>query len=247
LLIVAACAAVLVSSPGAHAFRRSGAQLLSVGGGIAAPSGTTALEENPAGLAGQLRPRILAHSSSPHDALDERSYGTDFLTGNRSVGVGIGAHRRSDAKLDVAWGLAATLGSSTSLGISGVGTGGLNAGLILGARGGSRIGLAAFGLTGGVDALGAGWATELGSSATFAVDGSYSPDSKGSVVKPALGVRVSSLQLAVGYGIRVSEDGGAGIARGLSLGLGIPLGRNFALEGYYNQLARYYAGLSIAF
>lgn len=134
--------------------------------------------------------------------------------------------------------------------VSGIGTTsswGLDMGAIFNPHGQSRVGITAFDVLDGVDAFGVGYSYDPTPWATLALDGIYSLQGNNAfMVKPGIGLHIMGFQMAVGYGIQVQSGASDWIPQGASLALGFPVGHGFAIQAYYNQLALYYAGLSVS-
>ncbi len=225
--------------------------LLSIGAGIASPSVTSALGENPAGLVSNETPKLLGVISTENNSWDPLGYGGFFFTGNGAVGAGIGVQNYSGAASGSAlqFGVAAeitqiatTIGASGSYALSnGVSDRfGADLGLQFNSRGPFKVGLAAFNVNGGVDSFGAGLSYDANTNARIVIDGSVNNDFKGLRLKPALGITVQKFQITYGYGIDVSKDATSFIRTGSALGLGYEFAQSFQLQGYYNQIAKYY-------
>lgn len=252
--------ALLAPLPAHAAAGAEDAHLLSVGAGIASPSMTSALGENPAGLVFNHRFRFLAQAATENDDFSPIGVGGGLFAGNGSVGAGLTLLGFESGSMVLGWGLAAEIpGLDLSWGFTGshviAGSGqavaagssfGLDTGILLNGKGKSRFGFTLFDVLDNIDAIGAGWAYDLSSAATFALDGAYGTGAKTIAIKPSLGIRLPGFHIASGYGFGVSGDGGNRIRDGVSLAVGIPFGKNFAIQAYYNQIARYYAGLTIA-
>jgi hypothetical protein len=251
LLLAASLAAPLAAQA-----RGSDGHELSIAGGIASPSLTTGIEgENPAGLVYVPHTLLQGSVSTGNDSWDPLTLGAGLYLGNGNVGGALGLTRSTTDNADFVAhvGLAAEISAlNAALGVSAAhvldsnGGWGVDAGLITKPDSDFRVGVTAFGVNDGVDAVAAGFATGVGSGATFALDGGWNPDSDAVVVKPGLGIQVSSIQLAVGYGFEVTDKkGGAHIPTDFSVGLGFKAA-GLSFETYYNQLARWYIGVSAA-
>lgn len=240
--------------------------LLSVGGGIASPSVTSALGENPAGLMYNTRTKVQAATATGSESLNPVGFGGLLFGGNGFVGGGIGLQGFNNQTegggqiLLLNWGLAAEFTSlNMAFGFTGtrtlhrsgvvMGTGSgttwcVDTGVIINPHGSSRYGLTLFQILDSVDAIGAGWAIDASSWSTFALDGTYSPDSKSAVVKPGLSLQFDGFQMSSGYGFRAVGDSGSWIRQGLSLGVGFNLGDHMFAQMYYNHIALYYGGIT---
>jgi hypothetical protein len=243
--------------------------ILSVGGGIASPSVTSALGENPAGLSNNQTSKILGQMAAGNDELNPLGYGGGFFFGNGSVGGGValqGFNNNTNGStgsilllnwglaadipgLNIAWGFTGTRTIRKSGEVRGTGSGTtwcVDTGIIFNPKGDSRVGFTLFQVLDDIDAVGAGWAYDLSAWATFALDATYTTTAKTTVAKPALSIQLPGFQISSGYGVRVQGDNWSWIRQGLSLGVGVPLGRTLGFQAYYNQLALYYGGLTIA-
>lgn len=244
--------------------------LLSVGEGISSPSTISALGENPAGLVYNRTFKVLGELSSGNDQFSPLGYGGGFLAGNGSVGGGIvlnGSNSTANGvaasidtlqfgiaaefpSINLAWGFTGSFAFSGSGPTPTVGYGnsswGLDTGVIFNPRSQTRFGITLFDVLDGIDAFAGGVSYDPTPWATFALDANYSKGPQTTVVKPGLAIHLPGFQLAAGYGARVVGDGTGWFPTGLSLGVGFPISRTFALQAYYNQLALYYAGLTIS-
>lgn len=240
--------------------------MISVGGGIASPSKTSALGENPAGLVYNTDQRVLGALGATNSSLNPLGVGGSFFAGNGSVGGGIGLQTFTGQgnsagnitllnyglaaeieSLNVAFGAMGTYTLNQTGITTGTGSGGAwnaNLGMLYNPKGTVRVGGTLFQVVGGVGAVGAGIAADANPWATFVLDGAYDPQSKGSTLKPGLGIHMDDFQLSYGYGINIQGSDGW-IRQGSSVGLGIQLSQTVHLQGYYNQLALYYLGLSV--
>jgi hypothetical protein len=243
------------------------AHALSIGAGISSPSNNSALVENPAGLSYNEDTQFLGEAGWTNSNLNPLGLGGFILLGNGHVGGGLGFQtfsRQGDNAGNVTlfnFGIATEIDSlNLSFGVTGnyvVSQNGATAGLgnssslngdigiLYNPRGNVRLGFAAFQVFSGVNALGAGIAAQASDWATFALDGSMSPQGTGKIIKPGMGIYLSSFQLTIGYGYNLDNTGNDWIRQGWAYGLGIRLSQNVHLQAYYNQLALYYAGLII--
>jgi hypothetical protein len=242
---------------------------LSVAGGISTPSITSALGQNPAGLIFNNQAKVLVDVASGNDNFNPLGYGGGFFTGNGSVGGGIalqGYNSQYDhsagnllllnwglaaefTDLNLAWGFTGTYtiantGVGQGAGTSG-GAWGLDTGIIFNPHGTSRFGLTAFQVVGGVDAWGAGYSYDPSPWATFTVDGIYAVYSKTSILKPGLSIHVSGFCLTSAYGYKFDGAGWGWMSEGLSVGVGFPIGYKWAVQGYYNQISKYFIGITM--
>lgn len=243
---------------------------LSVGAGIASPSVTSSLFENPAGLSYNLQTKFLAEGGSTNNNFNPIGLGGLFFLGNGFVGGGIGVQtfngQGDNAGLltQLDFGIAAEISSmNISFGATGsylIQRSGFpqgawynsnwssDVGLIYNPRGEVRLGVTAFNVINGVDAIALGIAGDASSWATFVLDGSMNPrTATGKVLKPAMGIHLMDFQFTLGYGLPLDNGSDNWIRRYSSFGLGIRLSYNWHFQAYYNQLALYYLGLTVKF
>jgi hypothetical protein len=228
------------------------ARMLSVGGGIASPSKTSALVENPAGLSLNETTRILGVLGSGDDSFSPVDYGGGAFFGNGSVGAAGEIERVGGATTDLDLGMGVLIpgidmsfGAAVQHDLSGGGNGWTtNLGAILNTKGKWRIGAEVQNVFNGPGGYGAGFATDLSPDATFATDASVDQNFHGLHVKPALQVDVKVFQLVFGYGIEVDHNSTSFINTGFAAGLGFKLTQTAYFQGYYNQLDKYYFGVT---
>lgn len=229
-------------------------------GAISSPGETTALEENPAGLTINQGPVAQGAIFSGNKEFDPIGYGGSLLIGNGTVGAGVGishlngggALMSSGDALRLRWGVAADIKPlNFALGVagshtlkSGAGDPYFDVGVILNPGGQQRIGITAFGLNSGVESIGGGFAYDVASSATITLDGTYTPDTRTLVAKPTLAISVEKIRVSAGYGFRASGSSESWLRRDFAAGLGYEFNHQVSLEAYYNQMAKYFIGLT---
>lgn len=250
------CTAILISS---NAFAQryggggggsEGVNLLSIGAGISSPSVTSAIGENPAGLIANQTTKLLVSGFSENSSFDPLGLGGTMYFGNGTVGAGLGYQKVTDGGGSaMVFGLAGEI-TAMNLAFGAAGSYqlsdgfadrlGLDLGLQFNARGPLKFGATAFNVNGGVNSYGAGVSYDANPSARLVIDASVNDDFEGLRLKPALGVTVQKFQITYGYGIEIDDTASSFIRGGSALGLGYEFGRNFHLQGYYNQIAKYY-------
>jgi hypothetical protein len=237
--------------------------ILSTGAGISSPSVTSALGENPAGLVYNHQTKFLGALSGGNSSFNPLGVGGLFFLGNGFVGGGLGI-QNYDSQGNGAgsmryfqYGMAAFVqGINIAFGASGSytlldggGSGGnhwgLDLGMIYNPKGDVRLGVTAFNAIDGINAIGVGVAADVSTYATFALDASTTPQGSGRTLKPAMGIHLMDIQLNLGHGIAIDNDASSWIRRGTSFGLGFRLSPAIHLQAYYNQIAQYYAALTI--
>ncbi len=231
---------------------------LSVGAGMASPSETSALFENPAGLVYNSRIQFQGFGSSGNSSFNPLTAGAGIFLGNGMVGGAINATALTNNignTLSLQAGLAASIGGRIALGIEGsfltsnssaINQFDTNVGVIFNSHHDLRFGFAALGVVGGVDGYGAGIAYDLNSNATLAFDASTDSGLNTIGGKPALMIHLNPIQLTGGYAFTIKNAVASPLISGASVGVGINLSDKFKLQGYYNQLANYFFGLKVA-
>lgn len=246
----------IIAASSAHA--AESANLLSVGAGVSSPSVTSAIGENPAGLVNNEGPKLLGSFFSPSSSFNPLGFGATFYTGNGRVGAGIGYANSgaSGTNGGLSFGLAAEITSlKTALGLSGgygldSGTGNrtaLDLGILINSHGPFRVGVVAYGLTGGVNGYGAGFSYEMNANAKLVLDAATDSTFDGKSIKPGLGITIQDFQMAFGFGMDVGDVGSGMIRNDVSVGLGYAIGRAIHIQFYYNQIAQYFGGLMFRF
>ena len=260
-------AAALFFLPNAEAAKSSDKHSISVGGGVASPSSTSALGENPAGLIYNDRFKAMFAASTGSRDLNPIGYGGFIFTGNEAFGGGLAlqgfnAHSGSPGNillfnyggavyfkgLDISFGLTGTRTITEGGTPSGTGVGTtwcVDAGLIFNPHGRSRWGVGIFQLLNDVDAVTVGHARDLNHSTTVVADLSYNYKTSSSILKPGIEVHMNPLQFSVSYGIDVVGNGWAWFSTGLSAGFGFNIGKNVLLQAYINQIAEYFVSTTL--
>ena len=262
-LFLLALFTALAAPPAGAAGSGEATHLISAGAGIASPSLTSALTENPAGLSYNQGFRLLGAGSTQNSDPGISQLGLGAYFGNGTLGGAIqldsdmssGASGQSfsnrsnlslgfaaDVKsLNTSLGLScgAALGSSFSLSCS-------DFGAIYNPTGTTRVGVEL--ITSGTPTLiGAGIATDASKDVTLALDAGADWNGNGLGLKPGVVVRASSLQLAAGYGFSLDNGATSFITKDISVGLGLDAGKSFHVQAYYNQLAKFYLGAALKF
>ena len=230
------------------------AHLISVGAGIASPSVTSAIWENPAGLVYNQEFKLLGFGYTENSSVGITDGGGGLFLGNGSIGGGLKVETSGGSStltagigfdvnaINTAFGAAcgSSLGSTISITCS-------DFGLIYNPAGPTRFGFDI--LTSGNAILGAGLAHDITSDATIDLDAGIPTSGGGLTLKPGVAVHSTVVQVAVGYGFNVSSSsGGAGnIRTGFAAGLGINLSKTFHAQAYYDQIHNYFFGLMARF
>ena len=243
---------------------------LSQSGGVSSPSRTSSLNENPAGLIFQTRSEILGAVASSSTQLSPLGGMGAFFAGNGAAGGGLSVQSFNaqgstvDQLTLLRYGLATDIPQlNLSLGATGThvlknrgvtqGAGtdrdwDTDVGILINPNGSVRVGLALYQILSGIQAIGVGISADPNPNATLAIDASMTPQTRGKVIKPSLGIHLDQFQISYGYGIRVdSDDTPSWIRSGSTFGVGVQLGYSFHLQFYYNQMAQYFFGLGLQF
>ncbi len=232
---------------------------LSYGAGVASPSTTTSITENPAGLVFNQEFKILLEGVTNTYVFDTVGAGGTLYMGNGFVGGGLGLNTFSNTAtapftqgiLNAGIGVLISpinlsIGTSFHYAIwntTGAGTfwgtnanWGLTAGLMLNPNGPFRAGLTAYQIGTGAEYVGLGVAADPSDWANITVDATQYIRGAGMVLKPGIGIHLFNFQMGLGYGIPLIV-GGMGTSTGPQIGIGGRFGQNFRVEAYYNQLA----------
>lgn len=218
---------------------------VSHGLGVSSPAIHSSLSENPAGLAYIRLTEIYGALYSPNRQLNPMTYGGQAFFGEDRVGAGLGVFSDSSAQIGIAAqvpSLRTAFGASTIINLKG-GPTDLTIGMILGIESDYRFGLVGYGILDGVQRVGAGFATELNRSATFAVDAGSDGNGNALGVKASLGIHITAAQINMGYGIHIDENDPSWVLKGISFGLGFKPASRLQMSLYYNHLAQYYLAL----
>jgi hypothetical protein len=258
--------AFLISFQSALAANDEGGHGLSMADGIASPSVTTGLVENPAGLHYNRKGKLLFALATPDTDLAPLGLGAGFFGGNGSFGGGLMLQSYIDQGVNSSRGLLLKGGIgfeipplNTAFGINAgrlfyeqggrvasVATTGWLAdlGMIINPKGPGRLGIQFYSPFSGLSAVGAGYAHDVSQHITLGIDAIYGTGARAMSLKPAFAVNSSGFLFNCAYGFNVVGDQGLIVRDGFSFGLGIPIGSTL-LHFYYSHLAHYYLGLSI--
>lgn len=240
----------------AHAGRfGKGGNDLSASAGVARPSKTTAVFENPAGLVYNSQ-TSLNLAASFGDSLANPVLEPGLFVGNGSLGASVGYLHptTSGSGGSVFYGAAAEVRSlGTSFGIAGTtfaSSGGgtaLNAGALIGAGAPFRVGLEVRNFTGSSREFAAGLNLDLDSSASFIGDLGVDDGFGNPWIQPGLLIQGQKVSLSASYGLRVTGSGGgpSGFSDGLAAGLSFRAGQKTSFAAHYHHLSSWYAELTI--
>ena len=231
--------------------------LVSVSGGIASPVGSTAVFENPAGIASVKRLELLATAGFPAAVGDDGTYGLGLNYGKPGFGLAGGALYSPTPKVSQAYfGLGVEASSlKTSIGISGrtpispTGNSAFNLGVLIEPAASFQFGFTAINVGNSVDEFGFGLSTAIASEAVFVTDLTLDQHLKNPVLAPGIRVGGGEAQLSVSYGFKLSSNdpfSSQQIAEGISLGGGLKLGNSVSWEIYYHKFSKYFTALAFA-
>lgn len=263
LSLSAVLGSALFVSPAPALARGTGISLggISTSAGISTPGSVTAVFENPAAIALSDKTRVADfYGLLPNSGLEDPGFGLQLLPGSivRDVGLSLGVRHTTagqgvtSAHYGLGFlisGLQAAFGISGETPISPSGSTTFNAGALLNARGPVRVGVTAFGLTGGIDEYGGGISADVASGVTLTADATVNDDFKNAAVAPGIRIGNQSASLSVAYGMAV--DGGAVQSRQItdefSGGLSLQFNRGWVFQVLYQRIEKWYIGLVVPF
>lgn len=241
---------------------------LSIAGGIAHPSESLALSQNPAGL-------VYTKATRVHLSLEQGrdqgpvGLGGGLLGGTETVGGGIflrdyntepGSVSRiylfnmglgvMVSPLNLAFGIAATktLGKRDPLDSTNSCTNWcVDAGVLFNPAGAFRFAANVTQLSDSNYLVGGGVATDATQELVLVADAQTDTQKGTMVVKPGLGIFIQGIQVTGSYGFRLWGNREAGIRQGWGAGLSANFIQNVLLEFYMNQFTHYYFGATLAF
>jgi hypothetical protein len=239
---------------------------LSIAGGIAHPSNSLAISQNPAGL---IYPAKLKTHLSIEQGRDQGPVGLGggLLMGTETVGGGVflrdyNTDPASVSKLylfNIGLGVllepinaAIGLGTSKTLGrrdpmndTNSCSNWCIDAGIIFNPREQTRIAANIVQLSDSNYLMGGGFARDLTEQLTFAFDAQVDTQKSTMVFKPGIGIFIEGIQLTGSYGFRAWGSQEAGIRQGWSAGLSASFLKDIVLEAYLNQFTYYYFGATL--
>lgn len=235
----------------AFAFNSNEIHTLSISGGIAAPSASTSVFQNPAGLIYSSNLSLNAQVSAD-DSLSNPSYRGGFLYGGNNIGIagGVGNNSSEASVTSAFFGLAIEISQlSTSFGLSGftglspLGGTSYNAGVIIMPMSNYQLGFTAIGINSGVQEWGGGVDIKLDSVVSLVLDVSTNKSFNSFNFKPGLGVINQNIGLTISYGTQ--QSGSQELSSGFTIGGSLELRKTLSWQVYYNELAKFYTSLSL--
>jgi hypothetical protein len=228
--------------------------MISVSGGIAMPSYTTAPASNPAAAVSPPGTIAVVQAGS-NSALSSIQLRGGLAFGNGSVGIAAGGtytttNTAEGAYFALGFGLESIhtqLGFSGTIGISPSTGSNFNAGLLFMPTSAWSLGLTAIGLanSGGIGELGAGLGLHLSPNVSFIVDAAFSNSLTYLAVQPGLKVGTDNAAITISYG---SGSGSSQLANSaLAAGGALKFANRLLWEIYYNKFSTYYTGISFQF
>ena len=235
---------------------------LSVSGGIASPSFSSAVFQNPAGLVYNSKFKGTAQATLN----DFNNLYGGVLGGNGSFGAagGVGHGFQSGGSTSAFYGLGVQSDSlKIAVGLAGftdLGGGGstFNAGVLLGPSEKLTLGLTAIGLNSSVREWGAGIAVRLSGVTGLILDSTVDSGLNNFAIQPGVIVGNEKAALTFSYGLGVANNTEqswstrlttSGYSRQLSGGFAaggsLRIGSSASWQVYYNQLAKWYTAISI--
>jgi hypothetical protein len=239
---------------------------LSIAGGIAHPSESLAISQNPAGL---IYPAKLKTHFSMEQGRDQGpvGFGGGLLLGTETVGGGIylrdyNTDPASVSKIylfDVGLGVlfeplnaAIGIGASKTLGrrdpmtdLNSCSNWCIDAGILFNPRGPTRIATNVIQISDSNYLLGGGVARDVSEQLSFVLDAQVDTQKATMVFKPGLGIFIDGIQLTGSYGFRAWGSQEAGIRQGWSAGVSTNVLKDVIIEVYLNQFTYYYFGVTL--
>jgi hypothetical protein len=236
----------------ASAMDKNSTATVSVAGGIAMPSYSTATYQNGAGLAYNPGTNFQIQGGSTDSNFENQIFRAGLAYGNGTIGIAAGGSYgnpsgNSGAYYGLAFGiqsLRTVIGFSGSMGLSPSSDPGVNAGMLIYPSQAFNFGFTAMGLTnsGGIQEIGAGIGLHLGPGVSLVVDTAFGSDFSFRTIQPGLKVGNTNASLTVSYG---SGDGSQQLSNNeFAAGASIKIGNKINWELYYNRFATYYTGFS---
>jgi hypothetical protein len=248
---------VSFSVPSAFAARSEENAIIPVGLGASSPSYISGLGyENPAGLVMNQSTRVFGQVAVG----DTDSTGAGgFILGNGGLGAGL-RYSNFRSVSEAQWGIAGRF-DHLSLGVSGhhsvgddqgpYGQGNsdleINAGLIIEASSGTRVGILLRNAGGPYRVYTGGFTQEISSACDFSLEAAYSERGGQSsfTVDPAIGFHFSPLHFSVGYAIHLSGDYDLYYKKSLFYAAGLKLGHSVMLS--YEFIETYAHVITLSF
>ena len=233
---------------------RNAVEMISVSGGIAMPSFSTAPASNAAGIVGTPGTNLILQAGTD-SALGNPLFEGGLAYGNGVIGLGAGGtYTTSGAATGAYFGLGfalekimTKLGFSGNIGISPSSGSSFNLGLLFQPSALLNLGFTVIGLSnaGGPGELGMGLGLKFSQNVSFVVDSTFSKALSFLSVQPGLKVGNESASLMVSYG---SGSGSTQLNNNaVAVGGALRFGSRLLWEIYYNKFATYYTGFAFQF
>lgn len=244
LFLLAAFSSIAMAEKMENSYALSGA------GGIASPSYSMAVFQNPAGIS--YIPKFnINFSGGANSSFQNPIIGGGLMYGGGNWGIVGGLQDAvTPGTQSLYFGLAGEITAiKTSLGVSGTyginPSGGLNlnAGILITPVDKFRLGFTAFGLNNSISELGAGLNINLSQAFSFMVDASSNTSLSNINFCPGLTVADQNIGATLGYGFGNASS--LQIMTGFSAGAFAALGKTVKLELYYNRLQTLFGSLTI--
>ncbi len=241
---------LLLCSNLAIAAERNDFHALSGAAGIAEPSFSTAVFQNPAGI--KNTPSFQLNGQGGWDSsFNNPVYRGGFLYGSERYGVaaGISHSPTGNTSTSAFVGLAAeiaplktTLGLAGYTGISPSGGSTLNIGVLINPQESFQLGFTAMGINSGINEWGGGIRIRIERSFSLIAD--VATDSRFSRFnfQPGLMIASESAGLTLSYG---TSPGSLQIRNGFTAGASIQIVKTVTWEAYYNQVSQIFTSISI--
>ena len=230
---------------------------LSVAAGIASPSETSSVFQNPAGLVFENKTAVSLMTAFPTNSLTYPILEGGIYTGNGNLGASLGIEKPTVAgnSSSLYYGFGFLIPNiSSSFGISGTtsfnGGSAFNLGALFGTFEKFRVGATVRDFTSSGREWGIGMNYDFSTDASFVLDASLDNSFGNPWLEPALVLRASSAAFTLGYGFAVTSGNSyysSQIADGFAAGLSIKFSQNLNFQAYYQQLSHYLFELTILF
>lgn len=225
-----------------------------VGAGISAPSSTSAIYLNPAGLIYTDKQAINLRFWSTDESFNNNTGGASYLTGNRQMALNLGMDHSFAASGDntILYGMALGLGQRGAFGAQGQTnlSGGttFNLGLLINVSDKATLGIDAIDVSSSSRYYGVGAHLEIGSSAGLSVDAGMDHEFGNLWLNPGLMVGSADAALTVAYGLALSAGAASHpqIFEGISAGATLKMGASTRLGLYYKTIHQMMASLTVA-
>lgn len=240
---------LILSSTTALAAKNEEMFQLAASGGIASPSVTTSVFQNPAGLAYTSRLNVDAYGGWD-SSFNNPTYRGGLAYGNGNFGLTGGVNILPSASASLAYfglgfylaGIHTAFGASGTLGLSPASGTSINVGAMIFPSDKFHLGFTALGINNSIQELGAGIGIALNSNFEFVFDASANSSLGNLNLKPGILITDRNVGVTASYGI---GNGSTQLINGFNAGAFISLNNQIKWEVYYNQITTIFTAFSI--